>query len=176
MVTIAAGRHAWGRVVASVDDAHQSLAHMIATPAMLAMLMLNSSTPRTRAAARCSPRTQCWTGSCRWALAPRSHPLAIQPAASLHAVACCLPCSLASLPRWTDSLVRSQLAMSLAYLHDKKILHRDLKPQNVFLSKRYKMIKVKAVRCQRRLPRRRPDSTGHRIRTLAEGVGRLRKD
>jgi serine/threonine protein kinase len=66
--------------------------------------------------------------------------------------------------------------MSLAYLHDKKILHRDLKPQNVFLSKRYKMIKVKAVRWQRRLPRRRPDSTGHRIRTLAEGVGRLRKD
>jgi serine/threonine protein kinase len=65
-------------------------------------------------------------------------------------------------------LVRSQLAMSLAYLHDKKILHRDLKPQNVFLSKRYKMIKVKAVLAEA-LAEAPPIA-------LDTGLGRLRKD
>ena len=35
-----------------------------------------------------------------------------------------------------------QLCLALGHLHDKKILHRDLKPQNVFLTNSYKLVKL----------------------------------
>ncbi len=35
-----------------------------------------------------------------------------------------------------------QMAMALAYLHDQRILHRDIKPHNVFLTNHGRVVKV----------------------------------